>query len=416
MLCANITNEFYARDTSKKIRTVKQAQAQRGERVNGSYPYGYRVDPADRNHLLPDPETAPAIRQIFVMYVQGERVCDIQKWLESNGIGNPTEMHYRRGEKPRHPRPAPEFACSWTQRSIYDILARQEYCGHTVTGKTQKVSYKCKKTLQNPEDKRHFFENTHEPLIDETTFELAQKRIATRQRRTKSNELDMFSGLLFCADCGAKMQLQRGNIHCYVCGKYRSHKPGSQCSMHYFRRDVLIDLVLVDLKRVLSYAKRQEGDFVKKAAENGDREAQKALAGQRRELEKSQTRQRELNTLFRKLYEDNALGRLSDQQFVMLSSGYDTETATLATRIAALEQALSAAQSRKVNTGKFLKLVRNYTDIQELTYENLHELIDRINIHAADKETTTRTIEILYSFVGQVQGGEPIRSEQYARK
>ena len=203
----NWFNEFYARDTSKKIRTVKQAQAQRGERVNGSYPYGYRIDPTDRNRLLLDPETAPAIRQIFAMYIQGERVCDIQRWLENNGIGNPTEMHYRRGEKPRHPRPAPEFACAWTQRSIYDILARQEYRGHTVTAKTQKVSYKSKKTLKNPEEKQHFFEDTHEPLIDEATFELAQKRIATRQRRTKSNEIDIFSGLLFCADCGAKMQL-----------------------------------------------------------------------------------------------------------------------------------------------------------------------------------------------------------------
>ena len=238
----NWFNEFYARDTSKKIRTVKQAQAQRGERVNGSFPYGYLVDSADRNHLLPDPETAPAIQRIFAMYVQGERVCDIQRWLRSNSVPNPTELHYRRGQKPRHPRPAPEDACLWTQRSIYDILARQEYRGHTVTAKTQKVSYKSKKTLQNPEEKRHFFGGTHEPLIDETTFELAQKRIATRQRRTKSDELDMFSGLLFCADCGAKMQLQRtndGKTNAFVCGNYRRSAKSSRCTTHYIQRRVL---------------------------------------------------------------------------------------------------------------------------------------------------------------------------------
>jgi len=412
----NWFNEFYARDTSKKIRTVKNAQAQRGERVNGSYPYGYRVDPADRNHLLPDPETAPAIRQMFAMYTQGARVCDIQRWLESNGIGNPTEMHYRRGEKPRHPRPAPECACQWTQRSIYDILARQEYRGHTVTAKTQKVSYKSHKTLRNPEEKRCFFENTHEPLIDEATFDLAQKRIATRHRPTRSNEIDMFSGLLFCADCGAKMQLQRGQTEAYVCGNYRSHKPGCNCTIHYIRRELLLDLVLTDLQRVLSYARENERDFTRRAAEHGDREAQKALSAQRRELEKANLRLKELDTLFRKLYEDNALGRLSDTQFAMLTSGYDEETAALASKKAALEQALSTAQSRKVNTNKFLKLVRNYSDVQELSYENLHDFIDRIIIHATDKETKTRTIEILYSFVGQVQGGEPVRKTQYARK
>jgi len=401
----NWFNEFYARDTSKKIRAVKQAKAQRGERVNGSFPYGYLVDPADRNHLLPDPETAPAIRQIFAMYVKGERVCDIQRWLQGNGVPNPTELHYRRGQNPRHPRPAPEDACLWTQRSIYDILARQEYRGHTVTAKTQRVSYKSKKTLQNPEDKRYFFEDTHEPLIDEDTFELAQKRIASRQRRTKSDELDMFSGLLFCADCGAKMQLQRtsdGRTNAFVCGNYRRSAKGSRCTTHRIQRRILTELVLADLQRVLSCVKGQEREFAKKAAEYGDREAQRALAAQRKELEKAQSRLRELDALFRKLYEDNTLGRLSDTQFATLAAGFEDEKTALATRAAALEQALGAAQSRKVNAGKFLKLVRRYTDIQELTYENLHEFIDRIHIHATDKEAKTRRIEIFYSFVGQV--------------
>jgi len=227
------------------------------------------------------------------------------------------------------------------------------------------VPYKSNKTLRNPEEKRHFFADTHEPIIDEATFELAQKRNASRHRPAKSNEIDMFSGLLFCADCGAKMQLRREKTVAYTCGNYRRNAKNGRCTTHYIRRAVLADLVLADLQRVLSYAKEQERDFVKKAAEYGGREAQKALASQRRELDKITVRLRELDALFRKLYEDNALGRLSDQQFVMLTSGYDEEKADLTARAAALEQALGAAQKRKTNTGKFLKLVRAYTDLQE---------------------------------------------------
>ena len=179
---------------------------------------------------------------------------------------------------------------------------------------------------------------------------------------------------------------------------------------------MLKELVLADLQRVLSYAKTQEREFVKRAAEYGGHEAQKALAAQRRELGRAQARLCELDTLFRKLYEDNALARLSDAQFVTLAAGFEDEKAALTARTAVLEQELSAAQSRKTNTGKFLKLVRRYIGVQDLTYENLHEFIDRINIHATDKETRTRKIEILYSFVGQVRGGAQVRKEQYASR
>jgi len=229
----------------------------------------------------------------------------------------------------------------------------------------------------------------------------------------------MFSGLLFCADCGSKMQFQRKGderTDAYVCGNYRRNASNGPCTTHHIQRRVLKELVLADLQRVLNHVKGQEREFAKKAAEYGDREAQKALAAQRRELEKAGARLNELNALFRKLYEDNALKRISDVQFATLAAGFEDEKAALAVRASALEQALGAAQSRKINTGKFLQLVRRYTDLRELTYENLHDFIDRIVIHATDKETKTRRIEIFYSFVGQVQGGESVRTEQYARR
>lgn len=419
----NWFNEFYARDTSKKIRAVKQAKAQRGERVNGEVPYGYLADPNDRNHLIPDPETAHVVKQIFAMYVRGDRICEIQNWLRDNEILTVGELRYRRTGSTRHPRPQLNAWYNWPDKTLYDILTRQEYLGHTITAKTCKVSYKSKKTRKNPEDKRYFFPNTHEPLVDEETFALAQKRIATRHRPTKSEEIDLFSGLLFCGDCGYKMYLQKGTAtperkHGYTCGNYRNRARNDfLCTTHYIRKTVLKELVLADLQRVLAYVKEHEQEFVRTAAECGEQAAKKALAQQRKELDKAERRMDELNLLFRKLYEDMALGRLSSEQFALLTSGYEDEKAALTKRAAELRQEIDTAAERGADVKRFVALVRRYSEISELTYENVHEFIDRILIHELDRETNTRKIEIFYSFVGKVDSGdEPTESTSYFRQ
>ena len=419
----NWFNEFYARDTSKKIRAVKQAKAQKGERVNGEVPYGYIADPNDRNHLLPDPETANVVKQIFAMYVRGDRMCEIQNWLREHEILTVSELRYRRSGSCRHPRPHPTCIYNWPDKTLYDILTRKEYLGHTITGKSYKVSYKSKKTKKNPEEKQYFFPNTHEALIDEETFDLAQKRIATRHRPTKVETIDIFSGLLFCGECGYKMYLQQGSgtlerKHAYTCGKYRNRiRTGEVCTTHYIRKSVLKELVLADLQRVLSYVKNNEQEFIETANEYNAKATQKALTQQQKELEKAQTRMGELNHLFRKLYEDNALGKLSDEQFAFLTSGYDDEKKVLTQRIAELSTLIDTATERSTDVKRFVALVRKYTEINELTYENVHELIDRILIHELDKETNTRKIEILYSFVGRVDSGdEPTESISYFRQ
>ena len=417
----NWFNEFYARDTSKKIRAVKQAKAQKGERVNGEVPYGYIADPNDRNHLLPDPETAHIVKQIFAMYVRGDRICEIQNWLREHEVLTVSELRYRRSGSCRHPRPTCIY--NWPDKTLYDILGRKEYLGHTITGKSYKVSYKSKKTKKNPEEKQYFFPNTHEPLIDEETFELAQKRIATKHRPTKVDEIDIFSGLLFCGDCGYKMYLQQGagtleRKHAYTCGKYRNRiRTGELCTTHYIRKSVLKELVLADLQRVLSYVKEHEQEFIETANECSAKAVQKTLTQQRKELDKAQSRISELNILFRKLYEDNALGKLSDEQFAFLTSGYDEEKKTLTQRIAELSQEIDNATERSADVKRFVALVRKYTAITELTYENVHEFIDRILIHELDKETNTRKIEIFYSFVGRVDTGDkPTESISYFKQ
>lgn len=408
----NWFNEFYARDTSKKIRAVKQAKAQRGERVNGEAPYGYIADPSDRNHLLPDPETAYVVKQIFAMYVRGDRICEMQNWLRENKVLTAAELRYRRTGKCRHPRPNPDCIYNWSDKTLYDILGRKEYLGHTFTGKSYKVSYKSKKTKRIPEEKQYFFPNTHEALIDEETFDLAQKRIATKHRPTKSEEIDLFSGLLFCGECGYKMYLQQGaktleRKHAYTCGRYRNRiRTGDVCTTHYIRKSILKEIILADLQCVMSFVKDHEQEFIDTANEYNDMTIKKALTLQRQELDKAESRIRELSVLFRKLYEDNALGRISDEQFVFLTSGYDEEKNTLTKRIAELQQEIDTATERSVGAKKFIALVHRYTMIDELTYENVHEFIDCILIHELDKKTNTRKIEIFYSFLGKVDSGE----------
>lgn len=419
----NWFNEFYARDTSKKIRAVKQAKAQKGERVNGEVPYGYIADPNDRNHLIPDPETAHVVKQIFALYVGGARMCEIQDWLKENEILTVGELRYRRTGSTRHPRPQLNAWYNWPDKTIYDILTRKEYLGHTITGKTYKVSYKSKKTKKNPEEKQYFFPNTHEALIDEETFDLAQKRIATRNRPTKVDEIDIFSGLLFCGDCGYKMYLMRGaktleRKHAYTCGNYRNRARNDfVCTTHYIRKSILSEIVLADLQRVLSYVKAHEQDFIQTANEYNAQSAKKALASQQKELDKAELRMKELNLLFRKLYEDNALGKLSDEQFAFLTSGYDDEKKTLTRRITELTEQINAVNERNTDVKRFVALVRKYTEINELTYENVHEFIDRILIHELDRENNTRKIEIFYSFVGKIESGdEPTESVSYFRQ
>ena len=419
----NWFNEFYARDTSKKIRAVKQAKAQRGERVNGEVPYGYIADPNDRNHLIPDPETAHVVKQIFAMYVRGDRMCEIQNWLRDNEILTVGELRYRRTGRTQHPRPQQNAWYNWPDKTLYDILTRQEYLGHTITAKTYKVSYKSKKTRKNAEDKRYFFPNTHEPLIDEETFALAQKRIATRHRPTKSDEIDLFSGLLFCGDCGYKMYLQKGagtpeRKHAYTCGNYRNRARNDfLCTTHYIRKSVLKELVLADLQRIMSYVKGHEQEFIQTATECSEQAMKKALGHQRKELDKAEARLGEINLLFRKLYEDNALGRLSNEQFVFLTSGYEDEKAALTKRVAELRKELDTAAERSADVKRFVALVRRYTEISELTYENVHEFIDRILVYELDKNTNTRKIEIFYSFVGKVDtGDQPTESVSYFRQ
>lgn len=418
----NIMNEWYAKDTSKKIRAVKKAQAQKGQRVNGECPYGYLIDQNDKNHLVPDPETAQIVQQIFAMYVKGERICAIQKWLAEHKVLTIGALRYQRTGLERY-QPATNMPYTWPDKTLYDILARQEYLGCTVTNKTHRVSYKSKKTVKHTKGEKLYFPDTHEPLIDAETFELAQRRLATRHRPTKADAIDIFSGLLFCGDCGYKMYLQQGvNIpekkHAYTCGAYRNRpRRTTNCSTHYIRKSVIMELVLKDMQRVMAYVRDRELDFVESAAEYGEKELQKSLHEEEKELAKAKTRISDIDTIFRKLYEDNALGRISNELFSSMVSGYKEEMERLKKRIEELDAHIRTAKGKSSDVKKFVQMVKRYTEIQELTYENVHEFIDHISIYELDRETNTRKIEIFYNFVGKIGGKEePIKNTTYFRQ
>ncbi|MCL2386206.1 MAG: recombinase family protein [Defluviitaleaceae bacterium] len=421
----NWINEFYARDTSKKIKATKKAQAERGERVNGHPPpYGFRIDPENRHRLIIDHETAHIVQQIFTMYAQGARICQIQAWLATNEVLVPAELHYQRNEKVNYKRPPEEYIYRWSSATLYGMLARKEYIGHTVTNKTTKVSYKSKKKIKNTEAEQYIFENTHEPIIDEALYEQVRKRLGQKQRPAWNDELDIFSGILFCADCGMKLHVMRGEKlpkrkHAYNCRSYRNRKRvrnDISCTSHYIRKVVLEELVLTDIQRVSVFAENKKAEFIQRATEYGSKEATRRKSAKRKKLESTLAQLDEIDKVFRRVYKDMVMKRISEESYNALTSGFDKERQSLTTTAKELQQEVEKHEIRNTNAKKFIDVVKKFTDIKELTYELVHEFIDKIIVHEVDRETNTRYIEIHYNFVGQIDSGdEPTTNECYMK-
>lgn len=413
----NWFNEFYARETSKKIRAVKFEKARRGERVNGITPYGYASDPDDRNHLIPDPESATVVQKIFEMYVGGVSMAEIQKWLWENKISTPAE--YRRIKKDKN-HVLTDRSCDWHIFTIEHILQQEEYVGDTVTNKSHRTSFKLHNQKPTDDAEKFYFRNTHEALIDRDVFEQVQERIKNHSRHRKNSELDILSGLIFCGECGAKMHsihATTGKRACgYTCGRYRNsrqRRSGKSCTAHYISQDVVMDVLFAELKRVLNYVNNNEREFITVMNENAKQETEVALVQQEEELNSAKKRVSELNVLFRKSYEDNALGKISDEQFSFLTCGFDEEKSALETRIAELENNVKTPLNRMSSVKRFVALAKKHVDFSEIDYENIHELIERILIHATDLDAGTREIEIFYRYVGKIKIDVPSVSYEY---
>ena len=376
----NICNEILVKDTSRKIRAVNKMKVDRGERVSSNAPYGYLKD---GKKLVVNPDTTPIVVKIFELCANGFGPSQIAKKLTAEKILSPNAYTYNRTGLEVYAK-AMEFPYRWNSRTVRDILSYREYLGDTVNCKTYTNSYKDKRSKKTPKENLRIVENTHTSIIDKETWGIAQKVLEGNRRPTKMGEMDKFSGLVYCADCGERHYFCRGTTLLetqfnYVCGTYRKHK--YPCTPHSMRVVILEDLVISHIQSVLSFAKNYEDEFVKQVSEKSSKEHKKTIERQKRELFKAQNRHSELNNLFKRIYEDNCSGKLSDERFELLSNEYEAEQQELKLSISNLSSAIETSIEKSQNVDRFLNIVKKYTTIEQLDAVTLRELIEKIVIH-----------------------------------
>ena len=405
----NIFNEWLVRDTSKKIKAVKRSKGMSGKPITSKPVYGYLMD-EDENFII-DEEAAPVVRQIYSLCLAGNGPTKIARMLTEQQIPTPGTLEYRRTGSTR--RYHPGYECKWATNTVVHLLENREYTGCLVNFKTEKPSYKLKHSIENPPEKQAVFENHHEPIIDRETWERVQELRKQRKRPNRYDEVGLFSGILFCADCGSVMYQQRYQTDkrkqdCYICGSYK--KRTADCTAHFIRTDLLTAGVLSNLRKVTSYAAKHEARFMKLLIEQNEDGDRRRNAAKKKELEAAETRIAELSAIFKRLYEDSVTGRISDERFTELSADYEAEQKELKERAARLREELSKAQEATANAEKFMNVVRRHTTIEELTPTLLREFVEKIVVHesvALDGKRRGKLrrqeIEIYYSFVGKVE-------------
>jgi site-specific DNA recombinase len=375
----NLFNEFYAKDTSRKIRAVFKAKGNAGKPLCTNPPYGYIKDPEDKNHWIIDETAAEVVREIFHLCVQGYGVSKIANIITAKHIMNPTAHAKALGIGVSDNRSTADDY-KWGNSTISHMLTRQEYIGSTVNFKTYRKSYKQKKQLKNDPDNWQIFEGTHEAIIDSETFAIVQRLREGRRRVTPMGEMPILSGMLFCADCGAKLYQvrHRGWTHDkehFVCATYRKVKGG--CSSHQIRNVVVEELLLDGIRNITAFARDHEDEFVQMVTDKTRAEVNRSLRDDKRELEQAQVRAGKLDDIIQRLYEDNLDGKISDERFAKMTTSYEDEQKTLESRIRELKAAIGTVTENTSNVDAFLKLVRKYTDIQELTAEIIREFVEK---------------------------------------
>lgn len=405
----NLFNDFYAKDTSKKIRAVKKAQAERGERVATRAPYGYKKDENDpKKKIVLDEDTAPIVQRIFNLCVGGKGPSQIAKLLKNEKVLTPGNYYYSKtGALLSNVDVTRPY--NWCQKTVAGILEDEVYLGHTISLKSTTVSYKNKKRIYRPESEQLRFENTHEPLVTKETWDIVQDIRTHKRRRANMAEQNMFSGLVHCADCGGTMVLHRAHTmvavkNNFMCSTYKKFGK-EECSGHYLREIHLAAIVLDDLLRVTHFARQQEALFIQYINRKNNTETRREIERLQRELELMRRRDTELSALFKRLYEDNVLGKVTNEQFRMLSGDYNAEQKNLKERIPKAAERIEELQNSIANVTRFIDKAKRYTEINELSGELLNLFIEKIEIgERAERysRTSEQKVIIHYRDIGVI--------------
>lgn len=402
----NLFNEWYARDISKKRRISNKIKGNAGEPM-GQPPYGYVKDPENPKRWIVDDEAAQIVRQIYSMTMDGYGPEQIAAQLERDGILTPRTYWLEKGIK-RPGKGKQQPPTKWNSSTITKILSLQEYCGDILNFKTYSKSYKNKKRIDNDRENWVVFKDVHEPVIDRTVWEqVQQKRGKIRKRQTSDGEHNMFSGLLVCADCGCNLHyhFNQGNpeIKYFNCSNYKGNR-GTCTSTHYVRVDFLEQVVLGEIKRLTKFASRYEDDFVKAVMGSTQERTELDRKLLKKELSALQARDKELDGLFERIYEDNVSGKLSDERFAKMSRRYEDEQKDISEKMKLLRTELDKLGSKAMTSDAFLSIVRKYTRAKKLTPRMLNELIEKIEVHQAEKVDGVweQKLTIHYNCVGAI--------------
>ena len=399
----DLFNEWHAKNTSDKVRRVMQSRGNAGIPLTTNAPFGYMKDPEDKNRWIVDEPAAEVVRQIFQLSVSGLGPTQIAKRLKANGVMTPSEYLYSVGVK--CPAKPPAYPHNWCSATVADILDRQEYTGDTVNFRSYRQSFKLKKRLEKPQEEWKIFPDTHPAIIDRETFALVQTLRQHRRRPTRTGIVSMFSGLLYCADCGSKLGYSATNNYkreqaFFFCSAYRSNS--DVCSAHYIREKVIEGLVLEGLQRLLWYIQVYEARFAQEQMERFGLQEKKERTAKRRELDRAKVRVVEIDQLIQKSYEDMTKGLLSEERFATLTVSLESEQRQLKADIPELEASLNATADKAGDLQKFIQRARQVTRLTELTPEIVHEFIDKIVVSKPEKIDGKRhqRVDIYYNTIG----------------
>ena len=411
----NWFNEFFAKDTSRKIRAVQKAKGERGERLTVHVPYGYMKNPENPKEWIIDEEAAQVVKKIFTLCMNGRGPSQIADQLEKDKILTPTAYKNKQGVKTPHTEP--ETPYRWHESTIVNILERKEYIGATVNFKTYTNSIWDKKQRENPEENRVIFYNTHPAIIEQEVFDKVQEIRQQRHRRTATGKSSPFSGLVFCADCKQKLYYSTTKYFekrqdFFTCSTHRANK--DKCSGHYIRAVVLEDLVWNHMKEVISYVTRYEAHFRVEMEQKLRLQSEETIRVYKKRVAQAEKRIGELDRLFIKIYEDNAKGKLNDDRFAMMSKAYEDEQAQLKVEIVNLQKEIEVQERQIEDLEQFIQRARRYTDLTELTPYALRELVKAVYVEAPDKSSGKRKqrVHIEYDLVGYIPVDELIKAEQ----